>query len=298
MLDRLEGHAATLGEKTEREAYTEATMQEDPWHVTKCPEWNDPEDPDTLTGAVALYQMRINRYESTRKRAIDLKQFMLQLLPQTYRDEIDACESPGEIYLAAHDTLIMQQDVMAATLDQEYASLRGRRTGLSADQFCREMLVLYRKGIQYQAPVVQYIKRWIVEDLVHYWPTFHAQYTNNRNLDAEDIIQDFQQSYPSWVASESAKTLLGIGAAAVPSNIAAPNQNGRPPRTRRNNPRQDFKPSVTCVCGGPHRYDDCYYFIVERRPSWWKPKHKPLETIRKALKDLKLREKIERTIKR
>jgi hypothetical protein len=88
--------------------------------------------------------------------------------------------------------MLLQHDVLAATLDQEYAKLRARRSALPADLFCREVISLYRKGVQCDAPSVQYINRWSVKDLVHYWPTFHAQYGDNRNVDTESIILDFQ----------------------------------------------------------------------------------------------------------
>jgi hypothetical protein len=124
MLDRLEGHTDTLGDRSARENDIEATKAEDPWHTMESLTWTDPEDTDALTGMVALHQMKVNQYESMRKKAIALKQVMLTPLPPVYLEDTDTCESPAEIYFAVHHRMLLQQEVVAATLDQEYAKLR------------------------------------------------------------------------------------------------------------------------------------------------------------------------------
>lgn len=63
-------------------------------------------------------------------------------------------------------------------------------------------------------------------------------------------------------------------------------------------PSQSDRPLRDCLCGEKHRFDDCYYLILDSRPSSWRPDPKIVEKIENKMKGSKpLRQAIERAIK-
>jgi hypothetical protein len=125
-----------------------------------------------MVGAVALHPMMENKYNNERSKATALKDHIYSTLPESYVEKLDSAptNSPASAYYTVYRTVVAQRDVMAPTLDQEYAKLRGRRTVMSAEDWCRDMLALYRKGVQFKAPFTNYINLWLVSDLTHCWP--------------------------------------------------------------------------------------------------------------------------------
>jgi hypothetical protein len=59
--------------------------------------------------------------------------------------------SLAEILYKVYQQMLKQRDVIASTIDNEYTKLRDCRTIMSADQWCIEMISLYKKGVKYHA---------------------------------------------------------------------------------------------------------------------------------------------------
>ncbi len=282
--------------------FFEEMMEENPWYTKKEPIWKDPKAQDAdLTGLVAVHQMQVAAYEKKKRLAVELKDFMLRQLPKAYFRAAVGFKSPQEILFSVHNTLRKQAPAMTSTLDHEYAKLRQRKSVLSATQFCQEMLTLYQKGKQYNAPFVHYALQWVVEDLVHYWPTFPRQYQDNTESSVDVIIEDFLAKYPNWLACQSAKFNFGMVGAVAPSIEKPSKSKGRDNKNEKKfkDAQSDPKPKTNCVCGSPHKWDDCYYLIKEKRPTGWIPRPKQVETIRMALENNeRFRRAIERQIRR
>jgi hypothetical protein len=123
-------------EKSVDDGFNAGTRAANPWYTSTEPVWTNPTEDADLTGQVALHQMRVNDYRHKKRKAVELKDFMLRQLPSVYREAAGQYKSPQEIFYSVHDTLYLQSNIMAATLDQEYSKLRGRKGAMLATQFC------------------------------------------------------------------------------------------------------------------------------------------------------------------
>jgi hypothetical protein len=114
--------------------------------------------------------MRETKYNNERAKAVALKNHMFSTLSDSYVEKVESApsKSPAGVYYTVYRTIVAQPDIIAPTLDQEYAKLRDRRTVMSAGDWCRDMLALYRKGVQFKAPFTHCITHWLISDLTYY----------------------------------------------------------------------------------------------------------------------------------